>query len=202
PTRGAGPRTGGRDAAGRAAGGRGAGWDGGARAEPRALGRPATARRAPEGPRPGNRPAAARRAAAGGAAKRTTAPQPRRLTGRATVLLVVLALLALGYTYPVRVYLTQESEIASLEAAQREQRRRIQELTEEVAKWQDDEYVRIQARKRFYYARPGEVLLVVWDSDNAPEDAGAGPKTAPPPPDPWYETLWSSIEAADQETRR
>ena len=30
---------------------------------------------------------------------------------------------------------------------------------EEVAKWQDDEYVRAIARERFYYVRPGEVPL-------------------------------------------
>ncbi|HEY8532733.1 MAG TPA: septum formation initiator family protein [Micromonospora sp.] len=150
--------------------------------------------------RSARRPAAARRAAAGGAAKRTSAPRPRRFTGRAVILGAVLITLALGYTYPVRLYLSQQAEIAALEAAQEAQRRRIGELTEEAAKWKDDEYVRIQARKRFYMVYPGEVpLLVLTDSDEAAGDGGMTPDSRTQPPDPWYETLWSSIQAADDE---
>ncbi|HET8684061.1 MAG TPA: septum formation initiator family protein, partial [Micromonosporaceae bacterium] len=67
--------------------------------------------------RSATRPAAARRAAVTGAV-RTGAPQPRRLTGRATVLGLLLVGLLLAYAYPVRVYLSQQAEIAQLEAAQ------------------------------------------------------------------------------------
>lgn len=145
--------------------------------------------------RSANRPAAARRAPA----RRTTAPQPRRFTGRATVLLVVLIALALGYTYPVRVYLTQQSDIARMEAAQEAQRQRIGQLTEEAALWQDLEYIKIQARKRFYMVYPGEVPLVVLsDPEGAARDAGIDPNAGKTPKtDPWYDTLWSSIQAAN-----
>lgn len=177
----------------------------------RASGRP-TARVAGvrgEGPTAGSgrsasRPAAARRAAAGGAAKRTSAPQPSRFTGRATILVVVLVALALGYTYPVRVYLSQQSDIARMEAAQQDQRKRIGELSEQAAKWQDDEYVRIQARKRFYMVYPGEVpLLVLFDPAGAARDAGIDPNAGKTKKaDPWYDTLWSSVKAADQQDRQ
>jgi cell division protein FtsB len=157
-------------------------------------------------PRGGTAPVAgrvgARRGAPAGAAKRTAAPRPRRLTGRATVLLVILTALALGYTYPVRVYLDQESDIARIEAAQEEQRVRIQGLREEVAKWQDDEYVRIQAKRRFYFVRPGETPLIpVWgDQDPAAAGDPAAPATEQDA-EPWYDTLWSSIRAADEQPR-
>jgi cell division protein FtsB len=146
--------------------------------------------------RSANRPAAGRRAPA----RRTTAPQPRRLTGRATVLLAVLIALALGYTYPVRVYLTQQSDIARMEQAQADQRKRIGELTEQAALWQDPEYIKIQARKRFFMVYPGEVPLVVLDDpEGAARDAGADPGAGnKQPADPWYDTLWSSIQAADR----
>jgi hypothetical protein len=108
----------------------------------------------------------------------------------------------LGYTYPVRVYLSQQSDIARMEAAQEEQRQRIRELTEQVAKWQDEEYVRIQARRRFYYVRPGEIPLVVWDTETTPGDLGAGPGKPQPESPPWYGTLWSSIQAADKQPGR
>ncbi|GLH98407.1 FtsB family cell division protein [Phytohabitans aurantiacus] len=145
--------------------------------------------------RSANRPAAARRAPV----RRTSAPQPRRFTGRATVLLVVLIALALGYTYPVRVYLTQQSDIARMEAAQETQRRRIGELSEQAALWRDEEYIKIQARKRFYMVYPGETPLVVLsDPEGAARDAGIDPKAGKgAKPDPWYDTLWSSIQAAN-----
>ncbi|SDY73965.1 Cell division protein FtsB [Micromonospora pattaloongensis] len=174
----------------------------GSRVEPRAAaGRTPASGRSADAVRSASRPAAARRAAAGGAAKRTSAPQPRRFTGRATVLIAVLVTLALGYTYPVRLYLSQQSEIARMEAAQEAQRQKIGELTEEAAKWKDDEYVRIQARKRFYMVYPGEMPMVVLsDPEGAARDAGIDPAAArTQPPEPWRDTLWSSIQAANTE---
>jgi cell division protein FtsB len=147
-----------------------------------------------------SRPAAGRRLAA--SATRTAAPRPRRLTGRATVLLVVLAALALGYAYPVRVYLSQQADIARMEAAQDAQSRHIADLEAQVAKWQDDAYVVSQARSRLFMVYPGEIpLVVVWDEAGAARDAGAG---RPPPAapqraaEPWYGRLWSSIEVANR----
>ncbi len=147
------------------------------------------------------RPGAARRTGATGATKRTVATRPKAFTGRATVLVVVLVALALAYTYPVRVYLAQESQIAKMEAAQAAQREVIADKAEEVAKWQDPEYVRIQARDRLFYVMPGEVpLLVLNDPAGAARDAGQAPPAAAP--DRWYDTLWSSVAAADSEPRR
>jgi cell division protein FtsB len=148
------------------------------------------------------RPAAARRTTAvGGATKRTVATRPRAFTGRATVLIIVLVVLALAYTYPVRVYLAQESQIAQMQAAQAAQREVIADKAEEVAKWQDDAYVRTQARERLFYVEPGEVpLLVLNDPVGAALDAGKKPPAAAP--DRWYDTLWSSVAAANSEPHR
>ncbi|MET8906821.1 septum formation initiator family protein [Micromonospora sp. NPDC004551] len=175
--------------------------DSGVRAEPRAAGRSPGAGRATEGVRSASRPAAARRAAAGGTVKRLTAPQPRRFTGRATVLFAVLIALALAYTYPVRVYLDQQADIERMEASQARQRELIQDLSAEAEKWQDPAYIETQARERFFMGRPGETLLVVLsDPEGAAKDAGKGAKPGPPkPPDPWYGTLWSSVQAANAE---
>ena len=177
------------------------------RVEPRTGAGRATPSRTPGGgrsgdaARSGSRPAAARRTAAAGTTKRTVAPRPKAFTGRATVLLVVLVTLALAYTYPVRVYLAQESEIARMQAAQAAQREVIADKTEEVAKWQDDAYVRTQARERLFYVEPGEVpLLVLNDPVGAALDAGRKPPAAAP--DRWYDTLWSSVAAANSEPHK
>ncbi|MEU4215569.1 septum formation initiator family protein [Actinoplanes sp. NPDC026623] len=153
------------------------------------------------GIRSGSRPAAARRAAATGATKRTVATRPRAFTGRATVLIVVLVSLALAYTYPVRVYLAQESQIAQMQADQAAQRAKIKGLSAEVDKWKDNEYVRIQARDRLFYVRPGEIpLLVLYDQEGA--DRAAGRTSASDAPDRWYDTLWGSVAAANAESRK
>jgi cell division protein FtsB len=152
------------------------------------------------GTRGTERPAAARRTGATGATKRTVATRPKAFTGRATVLIIVLVALALAYTYPVRVYLAQESQIGRMESAQTAQRQRINAKIEEVAKWQDPEYVRIQARDRLFYVRPGEVpLLVLNDPAGAARDAGKAAPAAPAPA--WFDTLWSSVAAANAEPR-
>ena len=92
------------------------------------------------------------------------------------------------------------SKIAQLQADQAAQQARIKGLTEEVDKWKDNEYVRIQARDRLFYVRPGEVpLLVLNDPAGAARDAGGGAADAP---DRWYDTLWGSVAAANSDLRK
>lgn len=175
------------------------------------------ARRAPGGPgggRPGpargtasraaapssrsaSRPANARRAAATGGATRTSAPEPRKLTGRATILALVLVGLLLAYAYPMRVYLSQQAEIAQLRAQQADQQADIDDLRERRAKWDDPEYVKAQARKRFQLVEQGDrTYIVIFDATGAARDAGIDP-AARPDDTPWYGRLWSSIGAAN-----
>ncbi|MGW0505264.1 FtsB family cell division protein [Micromonospora sp. NPDC003241] len=184
---------------GRPGTGRGAVRDGGGvRAESRTTaGRAPSAARGAEGVRSAKRPAAARRTAAGGVT-RLSAPRSRGLTGRATVLVAVLIALALAYTYPVRVYLDQQADIERMEASQAAQRKLIAELTEEAEKWQDDAFIEAKARERFFMTRPGEKLVVLLDDPaGAARDAGTTQPGTPSIPDRWYDTLWSSVRAAD-----
>ncbi|MFI6261948.1 septum formation initiator family protein [Micromonospora sp. NPDC051006] len=173
----------------------------GVRAEPRgAAGRAPSAARGSEGVRSASRPAAARRTAAGGSVKRLSAPHPRRFTGRATVLFAVLIALALAYTFPVRVYLNQQADIERMEAAQAAQEKLIADLSAEAAKWQDPAFIETKARERFYMGRPGEKLVILLnDPEGAARDAGRSAPGAPTTPDPWYDTLWSSVRAANGE---
>ncbi len=184
---------------GRPGAARGVVRDGGVRAESRAAaGRAPSTSRGAEGVRSAKRPAAARRTAASGVA-RLSAPQSRGLTGRATVLFAVLIALALAYTYPVRVYLDQQADIERMEASQAAQRKLIAELTEEAEKWQDDAFIETKARERFFMRRPGEKMVILLeDPAGAARDAGeTGDPATPATPDTWYDTLWSSVRAAD-----
>ena len=133
-----------------------------------------------------------------GPAKRTAAPRPRALTGRATVLIVVFVALALAYTYPLRVYLAQESQIAQLEADRTAQQRVISDKQQELAKWKDPEYLRAQAREKLFYVRPGETPLLVLNNPAAAASSSGSPAAGEP--DRWYDTLWNSVRAADAES--
>jgi cell division protein FtsB len=133
----------------------------------------------------------------GSAAKRTDAPRPRGLTSRATIFIALVVVLALAYTYPLRVYLEQESQIAEMEAALTAQREKISESAKKLEKWQDPEYLRIQARERFNYVRPGETPLTVVPDEG--DEAASAEQTPAAPPDRWYDTLWSSVQAANAE---
>jgi cell division protein FtsB len=165
----------------------------------------ATRSAAPAAPRPASdhvrsasRPASARRAAVTGAAKRTRAPQPRRFTGRAAVLLLVLGALLFAYAYPIRLYLNQQAQIADLEASQAAQRQRIRDLATESDKWNDPAYVAAQARSRLQMVKPGETVYLPYDptkpaAAQTDPDAGHAKDTGP-----WYGQLWSSVQAADK----
>ena len=130
----------------------------------------------------------------GGPAHRIRAPRgPVRISGRAAALGVVLFALLLAYAYPLRVYLAQQAEIARLEADQREQRERIQRLADEVARWNDDEYVKDQALQRLLLTEVGSRVYVVGIDPTVSDE----PADDTPPP-PWYEQVWTSVQTADE----
>jgi cell division protein FtsB len=152
----------------------------------------AGAARTVDATRSGTRPASARRPAVPGAARRTSPPRPRRLTGRATALGLILLALMLAYAYPVRLYLSQEAQIQQLQSAQAAQRAAIRSLGQESAKWNDPAYIKAQARARFFMVPPGTKTYVV---QSAPVPTTSKPASAPA--GPWYNQLWDSLRTAD-----
>jgi cell division protein FtsB len=113
------------------------------------------------------------------------------VSGRAAALGVLLFALTLAYAFPLRTYLAQQAEIAQLEEDQRAQRERIQALVDEVARWDDEEYVKDQALARFRLVEVNKQVYIV-SADPAPA-TDADPAT----PASWYEQVWSSVQTAD-----
>jgi cell division protein FtsB len=122
---------------------------------------------------------------------REAVARPRRVSARVAALGAVLFALTLAYAYPLRVYLAQQAEIARLEADQAAQRERIRQLVEDIAKWNDEEYIKEQARDRFLLVEVGEQLYVFGTVPG--EDDEQGEVTSPP----WYEQVWTSVQTAD-----
>src|SRR3954452_5207037 len=119
--------------------------------------------RGPGAPRPA-RPSAARSQPAAAAGER-----PRsRLTGRAAVLVLVLAVLTVSYASSLRAYLEQRSHINDLKTSIAQHEADIDALETEKARWDDPAFVRAQARARLGYVMPGEKTYLVLDENGQP----------------------------------
>ncbi|MER7247886.1 septum formation initiator family protein [Kribbella sp. NPDC000426] len=165
------------------------------------------------GARPGSRPSSRTQsrppARRGDQPKRRTASSPapartrgsRNLTGRAAVVLLVLGALIVSYAQSLRVWFDQHQQVSALQQEIRDREKRVGELNDEIARWDDDAYVKAQARQRLGWVMPGEVGYRVIGADGKPVGAPPEPST---PSDgatdtqkpTWYTKLWGSVEGA------
>lgn len=149
---------------------------------------------------------AARKPHAETAAKEeASAPLRRRgygLTARAIALAVVLLILTISYATSLRIYFSQAREISATKAEIAQRQQRIRDLQGELARWNDEVYVRTQARERLGWVVPGETGYTVVDANGNPLGGGAkiSAEAAPEqqPQDSWWSKLWGSVEAADR----
>ncbi len=122
------------------------------------------------------------------------------MTGRAAVLVLVLAVLTVSYASSMRAYLQQRSDIGDLKVAIAERETSINSLEREKQRWQDPAFVRAQARARFGYLMPGETGFLVLDEFGKPlaseaslSDPDEVIKTVPTA---WWSKAWDSVELA------
>lgn len=161
--------------------------------------------------RPGRGPASGRRPTGRGDRPTGVRPVARvgavgrevrsRFTGRAAVLVLVLAVLAVSYASSLRAYLDQRAHIAELKDQIAARGEAIDRLEREKRRWEDDSYVRSQARERFGYLMPGETGYQVLDEDGLPLETDTGlsdPDEVLPPeaPPAWWDRGWASVELA------
>lgn len=135
------------------------------------------------------------------------------LTGRALVLAVTLASIAVALAVPVKVYLGQRSAVAALAGQIRVQEARIAALRAQQQAWSSPAYVMAQARSRLHYVLPGETDYIVLGAPSGGTGSGAsgaaggsagsavnsaqlgaGPASEPA----WYTQLWDSVRASAQ----
>ena len=132
---------------------------------------------------------------------KTSGARKSFVSGRTAIVLSLLVVAVILLALPMREYLRQHSEISGAAATAQEQQRRVDELQRRLDKWQNDDYVRAQARARLHFLLPGEVGYVVMGSD---QGSGLAPSNVPRNGEqkgPWYSKLWSSVEAADSDAQ-
>ena len=120
-----------------------------------------------------------------------------RLTGRAAVLVLVVAVLTVSYASSLKAYLQQRQHIAELKAQIAQSEADIDGLEREKSRWRDPAYVQSQARARFGYVMPGETSYVVLGADGKPlqSETELTPKrdVLVKEPTAWFETAWESV---------
>lgn len=135
------------------------------------------------------RPAAGERSAQS-KAPRTTARPKFRLTRRATILALAVCAVVVTVAYPFQEYLTQRSQLISIDRQNAELSRQVTRLQAQIALWSDPGYVAVQARDQLHYVKPGEEGFTVAGPANGDEQLGL----PTPEPSPWYGKLWGSVK--------
>ena len=118
----------------------------------------------------------------------------RRVTSRALVLGLVVALLLGSYVSSLHAWWTQRAEIETKRAEIAALEQNIESIEREYERWRDDAFIEQQARERFGWVMPGEVGYKVIGLDGEVKGAttslsepGDGQATA------WYTRMWGSI---------
>ncbi len=93
-------------------------------------------------------------------------------------MLLVLGALIVSYAQSLRVWFDQHQQITALQQEIRDREKRVGQLNDEIARWDDDAYVKAQARQRLGWVMPGEVGYRVIGADGKP--IGAPPEPSGP----------------------
>ncbi len=132
---------------------------------------------------------------------------PRRVMGarvlgvtwRLLILAVVMALIAITLAQSLRVYFAQRQEIAEFRAEIQSSTDEIADLEDRLARWEDPDFVRAEARSRLGWVMPGEVGYRVIGVDGEAIGGDSDVLAADlAPTGLWWERVWGSVEAADQ----
>ena len=123
-----------------------------------------------------------------------------RFTSRAAVLIVVVCAIALSLAYPVREYIAQRQQIDQLLALQQANAAQVQALEQQDGKLTQTWYVEQQAEDELHMCFPNEQCYeVVSGKSTQAALAKAKQQTVT---NPWYATLWQSVQRADAEPGR
>jgi cell division protein FtsB len=117
------------------------------------------------------------------------------LTGRAVLLVVVLAMLVLSLAVPARTVFAQRAQISGMRADNAAIAAQVASLQAEKDRLADPVYVQSLIRQQLHYVLPGQVGYFVLEPDPAAVSTSAPAGVTAT--SPWYDRLWSSVQEAD-----
>ncbi len=130
------------------------------------------------------------------------AARPTKLTGRAALLAVVICAIALSLAYPVREYIAQRQQIDQLQALQQANAAQVQALQEQDGKLTQTWYIEQQAEDELHMCFPNEQCYALRRLRPSPHRRPRAKAKQQAVTNPWYATLWQSVQRADAEPGR
>ena len=122
----------------------------------------------------------------------------RGLSNRALIVGIVLFVVAITLAPPIQNYFTQRAQINALKTQISDNQAMLDKAADELAQWNDPEYVASQARARLHFVFPGERQYIVV-GDETLENLNEQTKVSEQLPVglPWYSRLISSITSTN-----
>ena len=122
----------------------------------------------------------------------------RGLSNRALIVGIVLFVVAITLAPPIQNYFTQRAQINALKSQISDNQAMLDKAADELAQWDDPEYVASQARARLHFVFPGErQYIVVGNEEIENNDQQTKVSGQLPVGIPWYSRLISSITSTN-----
>ena len=122
----------------------------------------------------------------------------RGLSNRALIVGIVLFVVAITLAPPIQNYFTQRAQINALKTQISDNQAMLDKAADELAQWDDPEYVASQARARLHFVFPGErQYIVVGNEEIENNDQQTKVSGQLPVGIPWYSRLISSITSTN-----
>jgi cell division protein FtsB len=125
-------------------------------------------------------------------------------TARAAILILAVASVVVAVAVPLKIWVGQRNNVASLTAQTRQTQRDLTRLNAQDKKWQNPKYVEAQARTRLHYVLPGKPSHVVLSRSphavKAAAAAAAAAKRESAASAPWFAQFWASDKSAGKAT--
>ena len=122
----------------------------------------------------------------------------RGLSNRALIVGIVLFVVAITLAPPIQNYFTQRAQINALKTQISDNQAMLDKAADELAQWDDREFVASQARARLHFVFPGERQYIVVGNEEI-ENSEQQTKVSEQLPIgiPWYSRLISSITSTN-----
>ncbi len=122
----------------------------------------------------------------------------RGLSNRALIVGIVLFVVAITLAPPIQNYFSQRAQINALKTQISDNQAMLDKAADELAQWDDPEFVASQARARLHFVFPGERQYIVVGNEEI-ENNNQQTKVSGQLPVgiPWYSRLISSITSTN-----
>lgn len=123
-------------------------------------------------------------------------------SGRFLIVVAVLVFIAIAAYAPLSSFFKQQAEINQVREHIAQLEGENQDLKTQLSWWQDDNFVKQQAKSRLYYVTEGETPYLVTGTDftsGLADDTSAAAQTAPE--QSWTNNLWDSFQESSLEDK-